>query len=540
MACLHAGALRYLWCARRSSSVSSLAMTPGDSSPASWSASALPRAGDVVSGKYRIEKLLAEGGMGVVYLATHLQLDEKVAIKFLRTEFTGPQGGELAGRFLREARASAKIKSEHVVRVHDVGSIDTGAPYIVMEFLTGKDLDQIVSQHGFLPIPQAIDYVLQACEALAEAHHIGIVHRDLKPANLFLMHRADGSPCVKVLDFGISKFKDATSNTPDMGMTKTHAVMGSPRYMSPEQMRSSRDVDARADIWAIGIILYELLAGTVPFNGESMPQICAAILEETPKKLRTLRPELTAELDAIVSKCLAKKPDDRFANVAHLARALAAFGTPDARASAERIARVLRVSGHDVNADASLRDFTIPFSMTPSIPSAPQSSPSSPGHGADARSVSGASATSVAWTGVDTGSPQTKRRRRAIVAVGALTGIVGISVGVMFAHGHSAGTSAPAMHAESQAAQTQASPPPVVPDSTSSAVTTTASASATPTATSAPAQTASSNATAATTVVAKPPTPSKHAAPPRASPQGHANPQTTQTNQPSDMWGERK
>ncbi|MGH7329663.1 MAG: serine/threonine protein kinase, partial [Polyangiaceae bacterium] len=406
------------------------------------------------------------------FMATHMQLDEKVAIKFLRTEFTGPHSGELAGRFLKEARTSSKIKSEHVVRVHDVGASDTGTPYIVMEFLTGQDLDQVVSQHGVLPISQAVDYVLQACEALAEAHNIGIVHRDLKPANLFLMHRADGSACVKVLDFGISKFKDTTA--PDMGMTKTHAVMGSPRYMSPEQMRSSKDVDARADIWAIGIILYELFAGTVPFNGESMPQICAAIIEETPKNIRLLRPEITAELDAIISKCLAKKADARYANVAHLARALAAFGSSEARASADRIGRVLRVSGRDVTADTSPRDFTVPFSSRPSMPSASESSPG--------RSVSEASATAVAWTGIDTGGPQTKRRRRTILAVAAFLAIFGIA-GVFFITRHHPTTSvATAVQADTRPHPVSEQPaPPAVPDAiplpaTSSVVATTPSA----------------------------------------------------------------
>ena len=510
---------------------------------ASSLASALPKKGDVVSGKYRIEKILAEGGMGVVFEATHLQLDEKVAIKFLRTEFTGPQAGELAGRFLREARASAKIKSEHVVRVHDVGSTEAAAPYIVMEFLTGKDLDQIVSSHGVLPVQQAVDYVLQACEALAEAHNIGIVHRDLKPANLFLTHRADGSACVKVLDFGISKFKDATGNTPDLGMTKTHAVMGSPRYMSPEQMRSSKDVDARADIWAIGIILYELLGGEVPFNGESMPQICASILEETPKNLRTLRPEVSAELEAVVSKCLAKKPDARFANIAHLAQALSAWGTADARASADRIGRVLRVSNADVTADTAPRDFTVPFSKSPA---SLHSSPSSPGRSApELGSVSGASATSVAWTGIDQGSPETKRRRRRTVVVGVALGTIA-GLGVVFFIMHH-----PSTHA-SAVAQSASAPlsPPAIPDTTSVTppATSTAIASATATAPPQPTEAQTSppriaaTATAATTT--KPATSTKHVTPSQShtstAQQPHGTAPATQPTQAGDMWGERK
>src|ERR1019366_2077949 len=238
-----------------------------DSMPASTLLGSLPKVGEVIVGKYRIDRMIAEGGMGVIYEAMHLHLDELVAIKFLRADFIGTIDGEIAGRFIREARASAKIKSEHVTRVHDVGTLESGAPYIVMERLHGQDLEILVEKKGVLAIETAVDYILQASEALAEAHALGIVHRDLKPANLFLPPRADGSSCVKVLEFGISKFKNAGG---EMGITKTHAVMGSPRYMSPEQMRSSGGVDARADVWAIGIILYELFAGTVPFDGESM------------------------------------------------------------------------------------------------------------------------------------------------------------------------------------------------------------------------------------------------------------------------------
>ncbi|MGH7283834.1 MAG: serine/threonine protein kinase [Polyangiaceae bacterium] len=385
---------------------------------------AMPKTGDVVSGKYRIESVIAEGGMGLVFEATHLQLEEKVAIKFLRIEYTGPQSKDLVERFVREAKTAAKIKSEHVARVHDVGSTDAGAPFIVMELLTGKDLDQLVTDHGALQIPQAVDYVLQACEALAEAHTLGIVHRDLKPANLFLLHRADGSPCVKVLDFGISKLSDAKGDTPKMGMTKTHAVMGSPRYMSPEQMRSSRDVDARADIWAIGIILYELLAGIVPFDGESMPQICAAILEQEPKSIRAVRPEIVVELEAIVTKCLAKNPDERFENVAHLARALSAFGSDEARASAERIARVLAMSGNDMTAVAPPQDFAIAFSGPVPV----ESGPSLVQRSARDRQAGWDSA----MASIDIEVFNRKRRRRAIFALSAVLSALAGAGGAVF------------------------------------------------------------------------------------------------------------
>src|SRR5882724_4843576 len=216
-----------------------------------------PREGDVLAGKFRIERVLGVGGMGMVVSAMHIHLDERVAIKFLLPEALS--NGEAVARFGREARAAVKIRSEHVARVTDVGALDTGAPYMVMELLRGQDLSQLLRDQGALSVHLAVLYVLQACEALAEAHAIGIVHRDLKPANLFLTSRADGSPCVKVLDFGISKVTSASGSGSDMGMTRTQSIMGSPLYMSPEQMASSRDVDQRADIWAVGCVLYELV-----------------------------------------------------------------------------------------------------------------------------------------------------------------------------------------------------------------------------------------------------------------------------------------
>jgi serine/threonine-protein kinase len=216
---------------------------------------------------------------------------------------------------------------------------------MVMEYLHGSDLSVLLHERGPLPYPDAIDLVLQACEALAEAHAHGIVHRDLKPANLFLITGPDGSPCIKVLDFGISKLTNPNPSSGDYGMTRTQAIMGSPLYMSPEQMTSSRDVDGRADIWAIGTILFELVTGRPPFLADSMPQLCGMILQEAPPSPRELRPELPDGLQAVLLRCLEKKRDARFGNVAELAAALAPFGTPNAVRSAERVSRVLSAAG---------------------------------------------------------------------------------------------------------------------------------------------------------------------------------------------------
>jgi serine/threonine-protein kinase len=264
-----------------------------------------------------------------------------VALKFLLPEALSNK--EAVERFSREARAAVKIKSEHVARVTDVGTLESGSPYMVMEYLRGYDLGEVLAQKGPLPIAEVVEYVLQACEALAEAHALGIVHRDLKPANLFLTQRADGSPSVKVLDFGISKVTTGVDSK--MDMTRTAMTMGSPLYMSPEQMASAKDVDARTDLWAVGVILFQLLAGKAPFDADSMPELCAKILQEGPPVLRNLRADAPEGLQAVVQKCLQKKRDDRYPTVSELATELLPFGPPRCRVSVERIARVMQNAG---------------------------------------------------------------------------------------------------------------------------------------------------------------------------------------------------
>jgi serine/threonine protein kinase len=296
--------------------------------------------GEVLLGKYRVDRVLGAGGIGIIVAAHHLQLDERVAIKFLLPEAL--QSPEVVSRFAQEARAAVKIKSEHVVRVIDVGTLPSGSPYMVMEYLEGADLSAILSRRGPLPVDEVVGLVLQACEALAEAHALGIVHRDLKPANLFSIARADGSASVKVLDFGISK---VTSPGADMGMTKTSAIIGSPLYMSPEQMRSAKSVDARTDIWSLGAILYELLSGRPPFSGDSLPELCVNIMNGVPAPLTALRPDLPSTLDAVIRRCLEKDRQNRYANIAELAMALAEFAPRQAKSSVARVAKVIRAAG---------------------------------------------------------------------------------------------------------------------------------------------------------------------------------------------------
>jgi serine/threonine-protein kinase len=307
-----------------------------DPSDSDFDLGALARPGHVILGKYRIERVLGAGGMGAVVLAMHLQLEERVAIKFLLSSVA--RQPDMVERFLREGRTAIKIRSEHCVRVLDVGTLEGGQPYMVMEYMEGRDLDATIRESGPLPIADAVDFVLQAGEALAEAHALGTVHRDIKPANLFVTRRPDGTPSIKVLDFGISKAAGAAGN---LGMTSTQAVMGSPLYMSPEQMRSSKDVDARSDIWALGTVLYEALAGSPPFDGETVTALIVKITQDPMPSVRGHRAEVPAQLEAVLATALEKDRSRRYQTMAAFAAALAPFGTSSAAASADRIARVL-------------------------------------------------------------------------------------------------------------------------------------------------------------------------------------------------------
>ena len=298
--------------------------------------------GTLVAGKFRIERVLGEGGMGIVFAAHHLHLGRLVAIKLLKPDALAH--ADVVVRFANEARSASRIQSEHVARVLDVGALDSGEPYMVMEYLDGSDLSKYVRQRGPLGIEEAVDYLLQACEALAEAHVAGIVHRDLKPANLYLTRRADGSTCVKVLDFGISKAALAGDQAAAQNITRTTSVLGTPGYMAPEQLRSSKHVDARTDIWALGVILHELLTGRLAFQGTTIPEVYAAILASPPEQLRSVRPDAPPQLEAIIVRCLEKDATRRFANVGELAAVLVQFAPNSGRLSAERIGRITGVA----------------------------------------------------------------------------------------------------------------------------------------------------------------------------------------------------
>ncbi|WP_437656286.1 serine/threonine-protein kinase [Sorangium sp. So ce1182] len=297
--------------------------------------------GTLIAGRYRVNRLLAKGAMGAVVAATHVELDELRAIKLLLPATAADP--EMCERFLREARIAARLKSDHVVKVHEIGQLDGGLPFMVMEFLAGRDLRVIRKQRGPLPIEEATLYVIQACDALAEAHALGLVHRDVKPANLFLTHAGDGAPCIKVLDFGISKVSRAASLGVSEMQTSTGQMLGTPHYMPPEQMRGQRDVDARADIWAIGSLLYVLLTGRYPMHARSVQTVSLVLggkfVPPLPSKVRR---GLTPEIDPIIMRCLERDRDRRWPDVAELALALSPFAPPAAQSLVERIQRVLR------------------------------------------------------------------------------------------------------------------------------------------------------------------------------------------------------
>lgn len=292
---------------------------------------------ELLSDKYEILEALGDGGMGRVFRARHRQLKRVVAIKLLQHDLGGE---EAVARFLREARAAAQITSMHVAHIMDADVLAHGQPYIVMEYLRGSDLAAWLAEHGRMPVTQAVDFVLQALEALAEAHSLQIVHRDLKPSNLFATHTPSGEIVIKVLDFGLAKTSHAF-DTLKPGITERGAMLGTPSYMSPEQFVDAQQADARSDIWSLGATLFELIAGVPPFTGASFPQVYRAVMHRSIPGLRSLMPELPQALDDVIATCLTRERELRYADVAELATALLAHGGPSAEARVTRIQRIV-------------------------------------------------------------------------------------------------------------------------------------------------------------------------------------------------------
>ncbi|HKQ67975.1 MAG TPA: serine/threonine-protein kinase, partial [Polyangiaceae bacterium] len=396
-----------------------MTVQPGDPEGAPGAADEAPKPGDVLAGKYRVESVLGAGGMGVVVLVQHIELGQRMAIKMMTPGVIHEK--EAALRFIQEARAAAGLQSEHVVRIFDVGTLDSGAPYMVMELLRGEDLSQVLQNTGRLPIQDAVDYVLQACHAIAEAHARGIVHRDLKPSNLFLTRRSDGSPLVKVLDFGISKTTMGEEGQAPANLTRTSAVMGSPLYMSPEQVRNAKHVDGRADIWSLGVILHELLTGSPAFSADTLPGICAAIIADDPPSLRSLRKDAPEGLEELLAKCLAKSVKSRFQSTRDLMIELKKWSSSSFKLDMSSIphAMTMRESGAASRAPVSVPDNGP--TVVNSVPAAPSDAVRSarPNHFptvvAEAATTS---ASAVAATG-NVATPAVPKSKRAVFVVGA-------------------------------------------------------------------------------------------------------------------------
>ncbi len=316
----------------------------------------LPKTGDLLLGKYLLKQRLGEGGMGVVFAARHTLLGQDVAVKLIRPEFLSEQ--EAVARFILEARASARIENEHVARVLDFGLVDQ-LPYMVLEFLDGMDLANVLAERGPLPVTDAVDYMMQAIDAVAHAHALGIVHRDLKPANLFIARRQSGTACLKVLDFGIAKSLGG-GGAGDRGITKPRTLLGSPLYMSPEQLMDSKGVDHRCDIWSLGVVAYELLTGRPPFNGDNVVALFAEIASAEPLSIHEHRSEVAKDLDATILKALGRKPGERFESVTEFGLGLFPYASLVGRHAFESARSVLPLAKEKDPGELDRNDLKVP------------------------------------------------------------------------------------------------------------------------------------------------------------------------------------
>ena len=466
----------------------------------SLAAPALPEPGEVIAGKYRIERVLGEGGMGVVFEARHERLDERFAVKMLHPGMLAHP--EVVGRFEREARAAVKLRGRNVARVTDVDVLPSGVPFMVMEYLDGQDLAEELAERGQMPVGEAVGYVLQACSAMHEAHARGIVHRDLKPNNLFLTREGDGR-CVKVLDFGISKM----AIEGDSAVTQTHTMLGTPLYMSPEQVRSAKNVDARTDVWSLGVILYELITGAPPFPGESAMAVASAITGDSYPPLATLRPEIPRALEAVVARALAKPLDERYQSVDELAEELLPFADdPGAW-------RPVDHRSHQPGLPRPSAPGPLSSSEMGAVPTvAAPNPPTQPGW-------------SRGQSGADAGQPVAGRRRSLLLVLGGVGLLVVLGLGLMVARGGGGGEPAPSAQAAagSSAAPAGASAAPDTAGSSVTAAGTQPGTSASGTAVPGPSGTASATASPSATASVGP----------SAGRSGKASPSSKATSEPT-------
>lgn len=282
--------------------------------------------GEIVAERYRLGPVIGAGGMGIVYKARHVQLGTWVAFKVIRPDIA--RNSSIWRRFSREARALAALHNKHVVRVHDAGTLASGLRYFVMELLEGIDLRRLLLEEGALEVTRAVDYVIQVCSALGDAHRLHIIHRDVKPENIFLAQYRACEPTIKLLDFGVALFLDDTGQ-----LTIPGRGVGSPHYLSPEQMQNPSGVDQRSDIWAVGLLMYELLAARSPFQGMNAAQTCLKITRGPMPAVAEARPGLPPRLCEVIQRCLEVDPARRPQSVDELVAALEPFSSRHAGAS---------------------------------------------------------------------------------------------------------------------------------------------------------------------------------------------------------------
>lgn len=439
-----------------------------------------PRIGEVIAGKYRLDRILGAGGMGMVFAATHMELDRLVAVKFVHGTYT--QNPEVIARFVREARAVVRIESEHVAKVIDVGHTDSGTPYMVMEFLDGEDLSELLKL-GPIAVADAVDYVVQACAAMQEAHEMGIVHRDLKPANLFLTHRRDRTPLIKVLDFGISKLNDAEPS--QAALTNPAMLMGSPAYMSPEQLTNPREVDPRTDLWSLGVILFELLVGRPAFQAQSLPLLMTAIMQQEPDNLLQLRPDVPPGLAAVVAQCLEKSVEHRYQTVSDLVTALLPFAPRRSHWNIERIAKSAHPPSLQRTAASGSAGATLPVSVV------------------SLRQPAIREATRGEWSRESDPAPK-RSLMPVFLAVGGAAVVV-LGAGAWWLLGRQETPVAPTLAATATAVEVPVAPPPGATAISPVAVVTAASATTAPLAVSAPPITSSLSPAVLSPAVPEPP-----------------------------------
>lgn len=495
--------------------------------------------GTVIQGKYRVERLLAEGGMGAVYKARHEVLGQDVAIKFMHAEIA--QNEVASQRFLREARAAAAIQSDYVARVTDVDVLEDGTPFMVMEFLKGRDLDELLTRSGTLGVTRATDLIMQALAGVRAAHELGVVHRDLKPSNLFLT-TVGSTDRVKVLDFGISKvLEDAGSEGLKAGATTgMHATLGTPRYMSPEQIRSSKDVDARTDVWAMGLILYEALTGAFPFEGETAGEILAKVVADPIAPITQLRPNVPLELADVIHRCLERDRDKRFSTTKEMMVALAPFASKRIVASVLDDEDYSRASNPDLGHASDPGLAAGAMAATRPVDAGAATMPFAAGAVPVAGATAGVSTQSSSVSDA-TPPPSSGSRWPLIAALGVGGIVIGVGVAIAVQPGSETGDSAAAAQ-DLPTAEPEASQADDTPKSDDTGVTPSVSPSGEPTTTASAEASAPVAATSAPVVATAPPAGAGPkpvwTAPPR--PTATAKPPPPPAGDSSDVLGSRE